>query len=91
MEAYAEDHWGAVRIGGTGFKMLGACRRCHMVCVDQETAVKDVEPFVTLAKTRRFEGKVFFGCHMCVEEIGRRGVPTIRVGDVVEVGDGEVE
>ncbi|KAL5345647.1 hypothetical protein ACLOAV_009401 [Pseudogymnoascus australis] len=85
-EAYAEDQWGSVRIGGLGFKMLGACRRCYMVCVDQGTGVKDEEPFVTLARTRRFEGKVFFGGHMCVDPgaVGR----TIRVGDVVEVDGG---
>ncbi|KFY50513.1 hypothetical protein V496_09322 [Pseudogymnoascus sp. VKM F-4515 (FW-2607)] len=85
-EAYAEDQWGSVRIGGLGFKMLGACRRCYMVCVDQGTGVKDEEPFVTLARTRRFEGKLFFGGHMCVDPgaVGR----TIRVGDVVEVDGG---
>ncbi|KFX98400.1 hypothetical protein O988_04366 [Pseudogymnoascus sp. VKM F-3808] len=85
-EAYAEDQWGAVKIGGLGFKMLGACRRCYMICVDQETGVKDEEPFVTLARTRRFEGKVFFGGHMCVDP-GAAG-RTIRVGDVVEVDGG---
>lgn len=87
-EAYAEDQWGAVKIGGLGFKMLGACRRCYMICVDQETGVKDEEPFVTLARTRRFEGKVFFGGHMCVDP-GAAG-RTIRVGDVVEVDGGGV-
>lgn len=85
-EAYGEDQWGAVKIGGLGFKMLGACRRCYMVCVDQETGVKDEEPFVTLARTRRFEGKVFFGGHMCVDP--GAGGRTIRVGDAVEVDGG---
>jgi molybdenum cofactor sulfurtransferase len=35
-----------------------------MVCIDQETGEKGVEPFVTLAKTRRLEGKIYFGVHM---------------------------
>ncbi len=82
---YAEDGWSGVRMGegGLNFEMLGACRRCHMVCVNQETGERGVEPFVTLAKTRRFDGKVFFGVHMCYSggEGGR--VPTVRVGDVV--------
>lgn len=63
--AYAEDNWSRLRIGQQEFKMLGSCRRCHMVCVNQETGEKGEEPFVTLSKTRRFEGKVFFGTHMC--------------------------
>ncbi|KXX75103.1 Molybdenum cofactor sulfurase [Madurella mycetomatis] len=86
--AYAEDGWSAVRIGGRhDFETLGACRRCHMVCIDQETAEKSEEPFVTLSKTRRFDGKVFFGVHMCYKgsgELTREGqFPTVRVGDGV--------
>ncbi|KAL0475722.1 molybdenum cofactor sulfurase [Neurospora intermedia] len=52
------------------FQMLGSCRRCHMVCIDQATGLKTAggEPFVTLSKTRRFEGKVFFGVHMGLQE-----------------------
>jgi len=88
-QPYNEDYWSSLRIGVQEFKMLGSCRRCHMICVDQETADKDEEPFVTLAKTRRFEGKVFFGCHMCHVSGGgltREGqFPTIRVGDTVTV------
>ncbi|KAK3497988.1 pyridoxal phosphate-dependent transferase [Neurospora hispaniola] len=73
------------------FQMLGSCRRCHMVCIDQTTGSKTAggEPFVTLSKTRRFEGKVFFGVHMGKggTGTGRMGgngrVMKIRVGDVV--------
>lgn len=80
---YAEDAWSAVRIGDGGhqFEMLGACRRCHMVCINQETAETGEEPFVTLSKTRRFDGKVFFGVHMCWRSGG--ALPTVRVGDKV--------
>ena len=87
---YNEDHWSTLRIGTQEFRMLGSCRRCHMICVDQETGEKDKEPFVTLAKTRRFESKIFFGSHMC--HIPLKGpskdsqYPTISVGDVVVVG-----
>ncbi|KAI3401582.1 hypothetical protein diail_10183 [Diaporthe ilicicola] len=92
--AYAEDNWGKVRIGQQDFKMLGSCRRCHMVCINQNTAEKSQEPFVTLSKTRRFDGKVFFGTHMChVPQQGRlmatstreSQYPTVRVGDRVVV------
>ena len=95
--SYSEDHWSRIRIGGRhDFKMLGACRRCHMVCIDQETAAKRDEPFLTLAKTRRFEGKVFFGTHMChvpstssassaSRDVGSKQAqfPTVSVGDEV--------
>jgi len=89
-EPYAEDHWSSIRIGHQQFTMLGSCRRCHMICVDQDTAVKDDEPLVTLAKTRRFDGKVFFGSHMCHHVVEGaptpdRQFPTIRVGDTVSV------
>ncbi|KAI1436724.1 molybdenum cofactor sulfurase [Xylaria sp. CBS 124048] len=88
--AYSEDHWNRLKIGVHDFKMLGACRRCHMVCINQETADKSDEPFVTLAKTRRFDGKVFFGVHMChlptvAPSTKEAQFPTISVGDRVMV------
>ncbi|KAE9381652.1 molybdenum cofactor sulfurase [Stipitochalara longipes BDJ] len=86
---YSEDHWTSLRIGHQNFQMLGSCRRCHMICIDQDTAEKNEEPFVTLAKTRRFESKIFFGSHMChipSKESTKEGqYPTIRVGDVVTI------
>ncbi|ODA81868.1 hypothetical protein RJ55_00373 [Drechmeria coniospora] len=92
--AYSEDSWSGVWIGKHKFKFLGACRRCQMVCVDQMTAEKRQEPFSTLAKTRRFDGKVFFGSHArheAGEESVGKQLPTamIAVGDVVTVYDEE--
>lgn len=86
--AYAEDNWSTLRIGQQDFKMLGSCRRCHMVCINQETGVKNEEPFITLSKTRRFDGKVFFGTHMGHtprSDTATREAqhPTIKVGDAV--------
>lgn len=92
--AYAEDNWCRLRIGQQDFKMLGSCRRCHMVCINQDTAEKSQEPFVTLSKTRRFDGKVFFGTHMChmpqtnqasAASTRESQYPTVRVGDRVVV------
>ena len=90
---YAEDDWSRLHIGQHSFKMLGSCRRCHMVCINQETGAKSEEPFVTLTKTRRFDDKVFFGTHMghesesggeeeavCTRE---KQFPTIMLGDAV--------
>ena len=56
-----------------------------MVCIDQVSGVKDQEPFVTLAKTRRFGGRVLFGVHTAlVKESASGGVARVAVGDVVE-------
>ena len=80
---YIEDNWEALHIGdgeGVKFDVLGGCRRCQMLCVDQMTAEKNEEPFVTLAKTRRKQGKIFFGVHAALTE---RQTARIRVGDKV--------
>lgn len=88
--AYSEDHWSTLHIGSETYQMLGSCRRCHMICVDQDTAEKNEEPFVTLAKTRRFESKVFFGSHMCHVPSSlpykEHQFPVIKVGDKVSIG-----
>jgi len=88
-QPYGEDHWTFIRIGQQNFQMLGSCRRCHMICVDQNTAEKSSEPFVTLAKTRRFDSKIFFGSHMCHVPLNARTkdsqCPTIKVGDFVAI------
>ncbi|KAL8994051.1 MAG: hypothetical protein Q9169_005877 [Polycauliona sp. 2 TL-2023] len=61
----------------TDLNVLGLCRRCQMVCIDQTTAERSEEPFVTLAKTRRMQGdgmgtgqKVFFGVHCALGDVG---------------------
>lgn len=86
----------------TDLDILGPCRRCQMVCIDQTTAERSEEPFVTLAKTRRIQGegvgqKVFFGVHCALKGgEGREceGRKTVRVGDRVMLvrrreGEGE--
>ena len=85
---YVEDDWTALSVGNEAnvrFDILGGCRRCQMLCVDQMTAEKDEEPFVTLSKTRRKQGRTFFGVHAaltmyCKDDRAAR----IRVGDVVK-------
>jgi molybdenum cofactor sulfurtransferase len=91
--AYMEDTWSSISIstdknrGGedkatnANFKVLGKCRRCHMLCVDQQTAETRQEPFVTLAKTRREDGKVWFGVHLALNKGEKKG--WVRVGDQV--------
>lgn len=83
-QPYAEDYWTHMRIGNETFEFLGGCRRCQMICVDQRTAEKNEEPFVTLAKTRRFQGRVLFGLHTSHLLGEGQQNPTIRVGDAVK-------
>lgn len=87
-QPWAEDAWDSMQVGGPDgpkFDFLGGCRRCQMVCVDQESAEKNEEPFVTLAKTRRFGGRVLFGVHTALADRKAAGSwPTIRVGDTIE-------
>lgn len=87
-QPYAEDDWRYLQIGQQYFELLGPCRRCQMICVDQQTAERNQEPFVTLSKTRRFDGRVYFGEH--TSHLARDSSsplaqdPTIMVGDTVQ-------
>jgi molybdenum cofactor sulfurtransferase len=83
-QPWAEDEWESMQVDGSSgpkLEFLGGCRRCQMVCVDQQNAEKNEEPFVTLAKTRRFGGRVLFGVHTALMD--RQSVATICVGDEV--------
>ena len=81
---FAEDSWRSLRIGDEiSLDVLGGCRRCQMVSVDQHSAERNEEPFVTLAKTRRREGKVFFGVHTALADCGKKQGVRIKVGDKV--------
>ncbi|KAI5779481.1 pyridoxal phosphate-dependent transferase [Geopyxis carbonaria] len=89
---YSEDSWTHMKIGQQTFELLGPCRRCHMICINQETAEKNEEPFVTLSKTRRIDGKILFGqhcVHVASDDPGAKD-PKIRVGDVVKVWKDDV-
>ena len=87
-DPYAEDFWRYAKIGKQVFEMMGSCRRCQMVCIDQDTGERAPEPFSTLAKTRRLDGKVYFGQHAChVHSLDDYSLeaqaPTIEVGEQV--------
>ncbi|CZT18307.1 related to Molybdenum cofactor sulfurase [Ramularia collo-cygni] len=80
-QPWKEDSWEGMRSSsGTEFAFLGGCRRCQMVCVDQESGEKKQEPFVSLAKTRRFPGgRILFGVHTALARDDEGG--KIRVGE----------
>ena len=56
--------------------------RCVFTTIDPETAVKGKEPLVTLAKHRRWDGKVWFGVNLIPDTPG-----TISDGDHLEIVD----
>ena len=102
-QPWIEERWRTVRLSSrvadpareatkTELQVLGPCRRCQMVCVDQDTAERDEEPFVSLARTRRRDGLVCFGVHVrLAAAVGvgdGLGMGWVRVGDWVEGGEG---
>lgn len=44
------------------FQVEGQCPRCQMVCIDQQTGEKTVEPLRTIAE--QFGGKLRFGIYL---------------------------
>ncbi|OQO07368.1 hypothetical protein B0A48_07065 [Cryoendolithus antarcticus] len=89
---WAEDTWQGFAVAsdkgveGASLDVLGGCRRCGMVCVDQTTGIRAEagEPFVSLAKMRRIRGRVLFGVHCAL----RGSAGSVRVGQVVEPVNG---
>nr|POE63563.1 molybdenum cofactor sulfurase [Quercus suber] len=89
---WLEDHWDRVRFGdanGPTLKCLGGCRRCQMVCIDQGSGEKNQEPFVTLAKSRRVQGRVLFGVHSALTQEQNGTNSMVQVGDLVETFMGD--
>lgn len=62
--AWAEDGWRRLRIGEVTFRVAKGCDRCVLTTIDPRTAVKGREPLVTLARHRRWGGKIWFGVNL---------------------------
>ncbi|KAK5109735.1 hypothetical protein LTR62_006575 [Meristemomyces frigidus] len=100
-QPWAEDNWTGMRVlhpsssslssssssAVLEMDFLSGCRRCQMVCIDQTTGERNQEPFVTLARTRRVEGRVVFGVHSALASASEEGKGK-GVGGMVGVGDG---
>jgi uncharacterized protein YcbX len=83
-EAFAEDAWLRLQIGGIVFRAAGPCVRCIMTTTDQETAERGKEPLRTLATYRRSAADstdVNFGQNL----INETKAGAVRVGDAVEI------
>lgn len=80
LEPHAEDGWNRIRCGAVDFEVVKPCARCAVPTIDPATATIGTEPNRTLARYRRFNGKVYFGQNLIHTGAGR-----LRVGDPVEI------
>ena len=80
-DAWAEDDWRRVRIGGAVFRAVKGCARCVITTIDPDTAGREKEPIASLARIRRWDGATWFGVNLVPDTPGA----TIRVGDEVEI------
>lgn len=81
-DAFAEDSWNKIRIGGITFGVTKPCARCVMVTIDQSSAALSKEPLKTLAEYRTVGKKVMFGQNVVHYDKG-----FVAVGDAVEILD----
>jgi len=86
-EAWLEDRWAAIEIGGIRFDLVKPCARCIMTTQDQSTGSRDVpNPMpamgrIRMSADRRVPGPLF-GWNVTPRDTGK-----IAVGDVVKVID----
>jgi uncharacterized protein len=82
-QPWAEDSWQRLQIGDVAFRVAKGSDRCVFTTVDPETAVKGKEPLATLARHRRWDGKVWFGVNLIPDDLPPDA--TIRLGDPVTI------
>ena len=79
-EAFAEDRWKRIRIGGVEFRAAKPCARCVMTTVNPQDLSTGKEPIRTLARYRRWDGQTWFGMNLIPT-----GQGMVQVGDHVTV------
>ncbi|KZS21851.1 Molybdenum cofactor sulfurase [Daphnia magna] len=86
--AFEEDGWEKVKIGPYIFQNVGACFRCQMVCIDQNTAIRSREALTVLANTRG--KKMPFG--ICLEMCSNAsGAQVVEIGYPVSLDTSDVK
>lgn len=60
-EAFQEDGWKQVSIGGVKFDLVKTCGRCVITTTDQQTGERGKEPLRTLASYRTVGSRALFG------------------------------
>lgn len=76
--AFDEDRFGSFSINNVLMKKAKPCSRCHIITIDQTTALSGKEPLKTLATYRSNDNNVLFGQNVIVEQEGN-----IKVGDSI--------
>lgn len=79
-DAFAEDRWKEIRIGGLRFRIVKPCSRCIIPGIDPATGERGLEPLRTLAGYRKREDKIYFGQNVIADGQGE-----VRVGMTVEL------
>jgi len=79
-EAYAEDEWKHIIVGGIEMQIVKPCSRCSIPSVDPVTAVRSLEPVKTLREYRMKDSKVYFGQNVIANSTG-----VLEVGMSVEI------
>ncbi|MGL1921475.1 MAG: MOSC domain-containing protein [Hyphomicrobiales bacterium] len=83
VDAYEEDKWKRIKIGGVTYNISMPCPRCVFTTIDENTRRLDLvgEPLKTLAQYRSTQsGEIHFGQYMNALDEG-----VINVGDEIEV------
>lgn len=80
VDAFAEDSWGNIQVGGINLRVVKPCSRCSIPSVDPLTGLRSAEPVKTLRQYRMRDSKVFFGQNVIADSIG-----TLEVGMSVVV------
>jgi uncharacterized protein len=74
---WAEDGWRRLRIGDVVFRSVKGCDRCVLTTIDPDTAVTGKEPIATLARSRRWDGKVWFGVNLIPDSPQHGGAASV--------------
>jgi uncharacterized protein YcbX len=79
-QAFEEDQFTRVKVGGVDFQVVKPCARCVLITVNQQTGEKGKEPLATLARYRTLNNKVYFGQNAVALASG-----IVRVGDLIQL------
>ena len=79
-DAFAEDTWKRIRIGGVEMAVVKPCARCVVTTIDKQTLAQSKEPLKTLNTFRKQEGGAMFGQNVIPLGRGR-----LEVGMSVEI------
>lgn len=84
-DSYAEDQWRRILLNEIEFRLPKPCSRCSVPAIDPETAEIGKEPLLTLAQSRKWQNKVYFGQNVLHDRVGMLSVGSVVA--VLEQGD----